>query len=123
MVKTISLLLAIMYTTTLLVASLIRTPSTIETPENTDKVLHFTAYFILAILWYYVGRMYQLNPKKSAVITSIFAISLGILLEFLQSYCTQSRVFDTYDILANTIGAIVGILVAIKIKLKKILSM
>lgn len=40
------------------------------------------------------------------LIVVVLAIFLGIGIEFLQKYCTPKRIFDWYDIVANSLGAI-----------------
>lgn len=51
------------------------------------------------------------------VIASIY----GVIMEVLQKYLTNARMFDVYDMIANTFGAIIAVLFVIfyrKLKLK-----
>lgn len=41
----------------------------------------------------------------------LFSITFGILIEFLQAVLTKTRMADVFDVLANTFGAIVAVLV------------
>jgi len=44
------------------------------------------------------------------LIILVFALGIGIAIEFLQENFTEKRTFDSYDILANSIGAIASFL-------------
>jgi VanZ family protein len=52
-----------------------------------------------------------LNSKIALVIISIF---FGIAIELAQKYLTTTRQADAWDVVANSIGSIVGVFVAIK---------
>lgn len=68
--------------------------------QGKDKIVHFIFYFLFVYLW-----SKAFNNKKNFLILCI-AISYGIIIEILQEVVTQSRNFDYFDILANTIGAV-----------------
>ncbi len=82
-----------------------------------DKMVHFVFYFLFTLLWY----LYK-NPnyfiKKTAITITLFAITYGIIMELLQATLTTTRVADSIDVFANSLGAILGIL-ALKWYLKK----
>ncbi len=70
-----------------------------------DKIVHFFLYFYLVLLWL---RAYPgLRLKKLPLF--IFAILLGIIIEFLQEYLIPTRSGDVFDALANTLGALSGL--------------
>lgn len=77
-----------------------------------DKLVHFSFYFGFVFLWY--GYFYFKNKTsaKNRVELVIVAIIMGGLIEFGQGCFTTNRQADVYDALANTIGAISGILIA-----------
>jgi len=77
-----------------------------------DKIIHFSMYFILATLWMLddfkktkAFRMFNL------IIIMIFSISYGLLMEVVQQIIVQDRTGDILDVLANTIGVIIAILI------------
>ncbi|MBN1182150.1 MAG: VanZ family protein [Bacteroidales bacterium] len=75
-----------------------------------DKIAHFMMYFILAILLY--ASLSRDSAKKNVKKPAIsFGISLlyGGLMELLQYLLTSYRTADKYDMLFNTIGAILGV--------------
>ena len=100
------LLLGWLYVLLVLYGSLSRVPD-IDMPfDNTDKLIHFLMYFILA------GWFVQLYSRRSQRIVILgSAILLGIIIEFLQGL-TAYRSFDMLDALANSIGAISAFLLA-----------
>ncbi len=100
------LLLGWLYVLLVLYGSLSRVPD-IDMPfDNTDKLIHFLMYFILA------GWFVQLYSRRSQHIVILgSAILLGIIIEFLQGL-TAYRSFDMLDALANSIGALSAFLLA-----------
>lgn len=78
-----------------------------------DKVGHVIFYGILTIL-IYTGSKRQYTfmefSLKSALISVGLTIAYGYSIELMQESLTENRLFDHYDALANTIGAVIGIL-------------
>ena len=73
-----------------------------------DKIAHTGMYFILALLLF--------NPLKSVGLSVLpasmaFSLLLGGGLELLQHFCTLNRSGSWFDLLADLIGAFLGILV------------
>ncbi|MCW8930182.1 MAG: VanZ family protein [Gammaproteobacteria bacterium] len=101
------LILGILYIGFILAGSLLREPDiSIMSFEYKDKVIHFTAYFIL-VAWFV-----QLYKKTSSrIIILVGAILLGVTIEYLQGM-TAYRSFDYFDGIANSIGAICAFLLA-----------
>lgn len=67
-----------------------------------DKIFHFLAYFGLT-LWFL-----QLAHKKSQMLlVALGAISLGILVEYLQGL-TGYRLREGWDVVANTSGVLIA---------------
>lgn len=71
-----------------------------------DKVGHFLAYGTL--MGWFVQLYYPLRTK---VVLCILFICMGVGLEVLQSL-TLTRTYDIYDMLANSIGVILGLLLS-----------
>jgi len=78
-----------------------------------DKVVHCCLFVVLAVL-YSAGSMRKWATRNLslwvAVKCTIIMISFGALIETLQMYVFTWRSGDTDDLLADTIGACVGIL-------------
>jgi len=74
--------------------------------SNLDKLLHSFAYFGLTITWLFALRRY---PKRKFIVIAIFLY--GILMEFLQGWLTNTRQKDIFDVVANTIGILVSMLI------------
>ncbi|MEO8515686.1 MAG: VanZ family protein [Flavobacterium sp.] len=88
---------------------------------NADKIVHFTFYFMFVILWYRYLFLAQKLQKGNKILLVFIAVLLGILVEVAQKYFTTTRQADVWDVVANSLGAFVGILVSNQIyKLKKI---
>ncbi|MEK6152035.1 VanZ family protein [Flavobacteriaceae bacterium 3-367] len=88
----------------------------IEIPHM-DKLTHLTFYFVATVLGYlalWEMAREKVDSFKALGVAVIFAIFYGILIEGIQSEFTTHREGDFYDVLANTLGALLG---AIAIKL------
>ena len=69
-----------------------------------DKLVHAVIYFVLVFLF-----TLGLAPKSLYQFSFlVFSISLGALMEFMQSWMHNGRHFDYADMLANTVGAIIA---------------
>jgi VanZ family protein len=114
-------LLAILWTILVTVLSLITIKSDIGSSiniANKDKFVHFTFYFVFVVLWFLYVESKNINPKTKYKI--LFAsIGYGILMEICQGIFTINRIPDIFDVLANSAGAILGILFMSYIKRNK----
>lgn len=78
-----------------------------------DKIVHFSFYCGAAFLGCFalVERFKDiLSRKKVFFISFLFSVIYGIIIEVLQMTFTESRHGDILDVLANTCGAVVGVL-------------
>ena len=75
--------------------------------NNIDKLYHLLAYFTLSSCWLF--SFYKKPALKYIII--IFCIIYGIIIEVLQDTLTLYRTGDFNDILSNTIGIVLGLLV------------
>ena len=81
-------------------------------PSFTDKIIHFSLYFSV--------NYFLLKSKiVNSYLISLFLILYGIIIEVLQELITVSRHFDIYDIVANTSGVIVALMLFFYIKKRK----
>ena len=85
-----------------------------------DKFIHVMIHWVLCFLWLwhsFLGDKSHFFSKYIFVILSV-CFSYGVLIEALQHWFTQSRMFDLFDILANGIGCLLGLLFFWMIKKK-----
>lgn len=83
-------------------------PPPLDLPPNSDKVEHFLAYFVLA------GAAVQIYRTRAALLWAAAGlVGLGIGIEFLQAALTDNRMADAMDALANSIGVIAGMALAL----------
>ena len=106
------LLLALVYTVILTGVSIIERDSLPKVPifPMQDKLAHFLAYFVLAVLWgaFWLRRKTPAFLKRFLPVMLVAAFIYGTIIEVLQGEITQSRSADVYDILANCLGMLVG---------------
>jgi len=101
-------ILAILITVIIAYLSLMRMPKEdILKISYSDKIYHLIAYFSLSFSWLF--SYYKKNNIKSIII--ILCIVYGIIIEILQSTLTVYRTGDFRDVLANTLGIVLGLLV------------
>lgn len=77
-----------------------------------DKIVHFSFYLIFAVL----GCMFvrertqgEMGLSKTLIIMLLIAIAYGIFIEVLQHTATAKRMAEYGDVLANSLGAFVGV--------------
>lgn len=75
-----------------------------------DKYVHFTFYFVFTLLWVFSLKPFYGNTYK--VRFSVFAVAVlyGGLIEVCQGLFTVSRGADITDVLANTTGSAMAVL-------------
>lgn len=79
--------------------------------EGADKVIHFLMYFIFSLLFCWAIKTELKYSRLFIIIPG--TIGWGIFMEYMQLSMHAGRSFSWYDILANSIGVLVGILVYI----------
>ncbi len=106
--KTLTLLATVLYTTALAVVCLIRLNNLPDVGFSFgDKVFHFLAYSVLTVLWFGTFLYYTAaNRSKAILYALIFAVVFGIIIEVLQDTMTDFRSLDVYDMVANSLGAL-----------------
>ncbi len=102
------LIIAIVVTIGILCLSLIKV-SNIPSMEikNVDKVYHSFAYFTLAMTWLFT---FYKKPEKKYIIV-LLCIIFGIIIEVLQMNLTVYRSGDLLDVLANSLGVLLALLI------------
>ncbi len=99
------LIIAIIVTVSILYLSLMRMPKYNIAISHIDKWQHCIAYFTLSISW--LLTFYKQNKKNLVVISCIL---FGIIIEILQQTITSYRTGDYLDIIANSVGVLLGLL-------------
>jgi len=89
----------------IIIFSLITLPKTAGyNIPNLDKLEHLFSYFLLMFLFAQCYKTWRIR-----IIYAVVFISLGVVLEFLQSF-TLTRQFEYADMVANTSGVILGLI-------------
>ena len=72
-----------------------------------DKIVHFFLYFFLTLLWLLA------YPKwwRKRIFFIILVLLWGIAIELIQEYFVPTRSGDVFDAIANTAGALTGLLI------------
>ncbi len=109
------LIIAIFWTAVITWLSLVsfeKVPSVSISIPGKDKVVHFFFYFFFVFLW---TKALDLRERKQQMIVLFIAIIYGIIIEVFQDVFTSTRTADFLDVVANSIGAISG-LVFLRVK-------
>lgn len=106
------LVLAIIYSLVLTAVSIVETnqlPSIRLFPMQ-DKLAHLLAYIILSVLWggFWLRTRAPRYWKPYLPVLLLTGLIYGIIIELTQHMITQSRSADVYDVLANTLGMLIG---------------
>ena len=111
-------LIAITVTLSLVTLSLIKVPEYTVSVTHLDKWQHCFEYFVLCLSW--LIAFYKKKKKRLVVVCCIL---LGVIIEISQNTLTSYRTGDFYDVIANSLGVLLGLLVfnkfSEKIEVKK----
>lgn len=80
-----------------------------------DKIAHFGMYFILMSL-IIVETKRALIKNRSLLLLSLYPFFYGIVLEILQSATTDTRYGSFYDVIFNTLGILMSVLLWLFLK-------
>ena len=112
------LLIAVAITLSLVILSLIKIPAHNFGVTHLDKWQHCFAYFVLSISWLIV-----FYKKKKKLLVVLCCILLGVIIEILQNELTSYRTGDYHDVIANSLGVLLGLFafnkIGTKIEVKK----
>lgn len=120
MAARVILIFAVLYTLLILVLSLAQLGEiSVGEYHPTDKIMHVSAYFGLAFIWFFYlffKKPEDYRFKKAFITISLIIVLFGIFIEVLQGALTSYREPDWADILANTIGVVIALVVFVFIK-------
>ena len=71
--------------------------------------MHFIFYFVFVVVWSLFAKQTNISNKTKWIIL-FSAVGYGILMEFCQGAFTTTRKADVLDVVANSLGAIIGLL-------------
>lgn len=113
--KNLLFLVSILYTLALATVCLIKIKKLPEIGVSFgDKIFHFLTYMVLAFLWFNAFfYTCKLEKKKALIYAALFSIVFGIIIEVLQGTLTTSRSFDVYDVMANTMGVFLTVIIVL----------
>lgn len=100
------LAIAILITITIAYLSLMKIPKYDIQISHIDKWQHSIAYFTLSISW-----LFSFYKKKVKYLIILSCILFGIIIEVLQHTLTNYRTGDYLDVVANSIGVLLGLFV------------
>jgi VanZ family protein len=111
-------ILALFWTIAITIASLV---SLSNMPRvnvlGKDKTVHFLFYFVLTLTWNFALQKKYKNWALKYIIVFV-VIGYGIVIEVLQEVLTKTRQADLYDVIANSAGALVALIVIFWLKNK-----
>jgi len=82
-----------------------------------DKTVHFLFYFVLTLTWNFALQKKYKNWALKYIIVFV-VIGYGIVIEVLQEVLTKTRQADIYDVIANSAGTLVALIVIFWLKNK-----
>ena len=71
-----------------------------------DKLVHIGLFAVLLFLW---RSAFDWELPNYNLVLLFLALLYGLAVEFIQRYFVSNRDFDLYDVLADTIGAMIGL--------------
>ena len=106
-----ALYIAVFITISILFGSLVKSEFiVVESISVSDKIYHLIAYFLLMLSWLYAFfKKEKFQEYVKYIILGCFIF--GIIIEILQGIITSYRTASYLDILANTIGVLLAVVI------------
>jgi len=103
--------IAVFITISILFGSLVKSEFiVVESISVSDKTYHLIAYFLLMLSWLYAFlKKEKFQEHVKYIILGCFVF--GIIIEILQGIITSYRTASYLDILANTIGVLLAVVI------------
>ncbi len=77
-----------------------------------DKIGHLTFHFGITITWFLFWKTTYRNENKYALLKAfLFSFFFGVVIELFQGWFTETRCSDIEDVVANTFGAFIAVVV------------
>lgn len=83
-------------------------PPELNLPQNSDKVEHLLAYFILS-----ASAVQLFGSRRALCWVAAGLVAMGVGIEWAQGALTATRMADPMDALANASGVLIGMLTAL----------
>lgn len=112
-------LIVFLYTTSIIIVSLVPIPNLTLPKFNLlqpDKLFHFIVYFVMFLGW----KESKIFKKDRLYFKcSLIVFSVGLFIEILQGTSFIERYFELADLLANSLGILFSYLIFVLYPLKK----
>ena len=103
--------IAIFFTISITIGSLVKSDFiVVKSISVSDKIYHLIAYFLLMLSWLYVFCKKE-TLQKNVKYVILGCIIFGIIIEILQGIITSYRTASYLDIVANTIGVLLAVVI------------
>lgn len=116
MLKQIVFWIALFWTAIVLFLSLVQSDKIpVVNIENLDKVVHAFFHFVFTSLWilFFKTQIKDPDSYKPYVLSFLFSVLFGVVVEMLQGHYTTTRKEDALDVVANIVGATIGLFTVI----------
>lgn len=113
-----TLLLCLVYTAVITILFLIPGKKLPQSDWPFDKVVHILMNAVLTFLWigYALFVSSKAHRKRMIVLTVLLCVIYGIIIEALQEIAVPLRQADVWDLAANVVGIILGIVISYRFK-------
>ena len=112
-------LIVFLYTTSIIIVSLVPVPNLTLPKFNLlqpDKLFHFIVYFVMFLGW----KESKIFKKDRLYFKcSLIVFSVGLFIEILQGTSFIERYFELADLLANSLGILFSYIIFVLYPLKK----
>lgn len=109
-------LAAVLWTIVITVACLVSMKNfegiSIGAEEGADKYVHSLFYVVLTSLWMFYGlKAFSVSRFKTRLYVFLGTVGFGVIIEICQGLFTTDRSTDFNDVIANTSGSLLAVLV------------
>ncbi|WP_210423598.1 VanZ family protein [Croceivirga thetidis] len=79
--------------------------------DNLDKLVHLGIYLVTTVIGYFAFQesfKNKFSKAKAIRVVFVLAVAYGLLIELLQHLMPYNRMAELMDVIANTVGALLG---------------
>ena len=92
--------------------------SIIQFSEIIQNLLHIPMFAILSILIFQISKNYYMGNRKASIVTFTLCFTFGLLNELIQTFI-PGRFGGLMDIVLNSVGSLIGIIVYLSVEKNK----
>jgi hypothetical protein len=108
--KIVAIIWTLLIATSCLIPAGVFKPFSFDSFLQIDKVIHLVLFFAWTVFWLLALQGTKAISFKTKLVVLLLGVAYGALIEVLQSSMHLGRSFEVDDMVADSVGALIGVL-------------